>query len=181
VSQPVVLRTAGLFVLWSVLFQVFAGFFPTYLIDVKGLSAQVATTLFGFFFALGIPMKLVAGRAYDSVGVRVPVLTIMSAAGLAFAALPFAATVWSFVILTVFASSILGFETIVISDLTRRFPEGTRGTNLGALRTVYITLGSLSPVLFGAIADRGYFDEAFLGVAVLAGVVVLVVFASIDY
>jgi MFS family permease len=175
-----VLRTAGLLVLWSVLFQVFAGFFPTYLIDVKGLSAQVATTLFGFF-ALGIPMKLVAGRAYDSVGVRVPVLTIMGAAGLALAALPFAATVWSFVILTVFASSILGFETIVISDLTRRFPEGTRGTNLGALRTVYITLGSLSPVLFGAIADRGYFDEAFLGVAVLAGVVVLVVFASIDY
>nr|WP_303650212.1 MFS transporter [Halalkalicoccus sp. NIPERK01] len=181
VFQPIVLRGTALLVVWGVIMQAFIGFYPTYLIDTKGLSVQVATVLFGLFFALGVLIKPVAGRAYDRIGVRVPLLAIMSTAGLALGALPFAGEVWLFALLTVLASSLLGFETIVISDLTRRLPDGTRGTNLGALRTVYIALGALSPVLFGAVADRGYFDEAFLGIAVLAGVVVLVVFLSIEY
>jgi MFS family permease len=180
-SQPVVLRGTVLLVLWGVIIQSFMGFYPTYLIDVKGLSAQLSTVLFGFFFALGILLKPIAGRAYDSVGVRAPLLVLMSFAGLALGGLPFTGEVWLFVLLTVFASSLLGFETIMISDLTQRLPDGTRGTNLGALRTVYIALGALSPVAFGAVADRGFFGEAFLGLAVLAGVVVLVVFTSIEY
>jgi MFS family permease len=180
-SHPVVLRGTVLLVLWGVIMQAFIGFYPTYLIDVKGLSGQVATVLFGFFFALGVLMKPVAGRAYDAVGVRVPLLAIMGTAGLALLALPFTGDLWPFVLLTALASSLLGFETIVISDLTRRLPDGTQGTNLGALRTVYIALGALSPVLFGAVADRGYFDEAFVGTAVIAGVVVLIVFVSVDY
>jgi MFS family permease len=180
-SHPVVLRGTVLLVLWGVIMQAFIGFYPTYLIDVKGLSGQVATVLFGFFFALGVLMKPVAGRAYDAVGVRVPLLAIMGTAGLALLALPFTGDLWPFVLLTALASSLLGFETIVISDLTRRLPDGTQGTNLGALRTVYIALGALSPVLFGAVADRGYFDEAFIGTAVIAGMVVLIVFVSVDY
>jgi MFS family permease len=179
-SHPIVLRGTMLLVLWGVIMQAFIGFYPTYLIDMKGLSIQAATVLFGFFFALGILMKPIAGRAYDRIGVRFPLLVIMSATGLSLGTLPFAGKLWLFVLLTMLASSLLGFETIVISDLTRRLPDGTQGTNLGALRTVYIALGALSPVLFGAVADRGYFDEAFLAIAVLAGVVLLIVFASID-
>ena len=179
--RPVVVRGTVLLVLWSVIMQAFIGFYPTYLIDVKALSVQAATVLFGFFFALGILMKPIAGRVYDGRGVRIPLLVITSTAGLALGALPFAETTWAFLFLTVLASGLLGFETVVISDLTRRFPDGTRGTNLGALRTVYVALGASSPVLFGAIADRGYFDEAFLGIAVLAGVVLLIVVATVEY
>jgi len=126
-------------------------------------------------------MKPVAGRAYDRIGVRVPLLVLMSTASVGLFAFPFVSEVWLFVLLTVLASTLLGFETVVISDLTRRLPNGTQGTSLGALRMVYIALGALSPVVFGAVANRGYFDEAFLGAAALAGVVVLVVFTSIDY
>ncbi|KYH26409.1 putative 3-hydroxyphenylpropionic transporter MhpT [Halalkalicoccus paucihalophilus] len=179
--RPNVLRGTVLLMLWSVIMQVFIGFYPTYLIDEKGLSATVATVLFGFFFALGILMKPIAGRAYDRIGVQFPLLVIMGVTSIALGALPFVEGVWLFVPLTVLVSSVLGFETIVISDLTRRLPDGTRGTNLGALRTVYIGLGALSPVLFGAVADRGYFDQAFLGVAGLAGVVVLIVLVSVEY
>nr|WP_049888775.1 MFS transporter [Natronococcus occultus] len=181
VSDPIVLRGTALLVLWAVIIQAFMGFYPTYLIDEKGFSGQASTVLFGFFFALGILLKPIAGRAYDSVGVRTPLLVIMSAAGVALAALPAVDAAWPFVVLTVLASSLLGFETIVISDLTRRLPDGTRGTNLGALRTVYLALGAVSPVVFGAIADLGYFDEAFVGIAGLAGLVVCIVFVSVDY
>jgi predicted MFS family arabinose efflux permease len=180
-SQPVVLRGTLLLVLWSVVMQAVIGFYPTYLTDMKGLSIQAATVLYGFFFALGVLMKPIAGRAYDRVGVRIPLLVLMSTASVGLVTLPFAEKIWLLVLLTVLTSSLLGFETIVISDLTRRLPSGTQGMNLGALRTVYIALGALSPVVFGAVADRGYFDEAFLGAALLAGMVVLIVSASIDY
>lgn len=180
-SQPAIRRGIVLLMLWSVIMQAFIGFYPTYLIDEKGLSSQVATVLFGFFFALGILMKPIAGRAYDGIGVQFPLLAIMGTTSLALVALPLIEAVWLFVLLTVLVSTILGFETIVISDLTRRLPDGTQGTNLGALRTIYIALGALSPVLFGAVAERGYFDEAFFGIAVLSGVVVLIVFVSIEY
>lgn len=179
-SQPFVLRGTLLLVLWGVILQAFIGFYPTYLIDVKDLSSPVATALFGFFFALGILLKPIAGRAYDSIGVRPPLLAIMAAAAAGLAAVPFARGLLPFVLITVLAGSLLGFETIVISDLTRRLPDRSRGTNLGALRTVYIALGALSPVVFGSVADRGYFGEAFLGLAVLAGLTGLFVFVAID-
>jgi MFS family permease len=180
-SDPIVLRGTVLLVLWSVVMQAVIGFYPTYLTDIKGLSVQVATVLYGFFFALGVLLKPIAGRAYDRVGVRVPLLVLMSTASLGLGALPFVGGIWSLTVLTVLASTLLGFETIVISDLTGRLPDETQGTSLGAVRTVYIALGALSPVLFGAVADWGYFDEAFLGAGILAGVVALIVLASIDY
>lgn len=180
-TRPRILLGIVLLVLWSIVMQAVIGFYPTYLTDEKGLSVQAATVLFGFFFALGILMKPAAGRAFDRIGVRVPLLVFMGAAGIALSLLPFVANVWLLVLVTVLASGLLGCETIVISDLTRRLPDGAQGTNLGALRTVYVGVGGLSPILFGAIADQGYFDEAFLGAGALAMIVVLVVFILIEY
>lgn len=180
-TRPRILLGLVLLVLWSVVMQAMIGFYPTYLIDEKGLSVQAATVLFGFFFALGILMKPAAGRAFDRIGVRVPLLVFMGAAGIALSLLPFVGNVWLLGLVTVLASGLLGFETIVISDLTRRLPDGAQGTNLGALRTVYVGVGGLSPILFGAIADQGYFDEAFLGAGALAMIVVLVIFILIEY
>jgi MFS family permease len=180
-TRPRILLGIGLLVLWSVVMQSVIGFYPTYLTEEKGLSVQAATILFGFFFALGMLMKPAAGRAFDRIGVRVPLLVFMGAAGIALSLLPFVGNVWLLVLVTVLASGLLGFETIVISDLTQRLPDGAQGTNLGALRTVYVGIGGLSPILFGAIADQGYFDEAFLGAGALAMIVVLIVFILIDY
>lgn len=179
--QPVVVHAVVLLVLWGAIIQAFIGFYPTYLIDVKGLPTHIATGLFGLFFALGSLVKPIAGRAYDRVGVRYPLLVMMSVTAVALIALPFSTELWSFVVITVLASSVLGYETIVISNLTEQLPENTRGTGLGSLRTIYIMLGALSPVLFGAVANRGYFDEAFFGIAVLTGLVVVLVEYYIDY
>lgn len=179
--RPVVRHSVVLLVLWATVVQAFIGFYPTYLIDVKGLPSTTATVLFGFFFALGSLVKPVAGRAYDRVGVRYPLAVMMGVTALTLAALPFASGLPSFVVLTVLASAILGYETVVISNLTDRLPDGSRGTKLGALRTVYVMLGALSPVAFGGIADRGYFDEGFLGIAAVSVLVVAFVLVYVDY
>nr|WP_281193778.1 MFS transporter [Halorubrum sp. F4] len=179
--RPVVRHSIVLLVLWATVVQAFIGFYPTYLIDVKGVPSTTATVLFGFFFALGSLVKPVAGRAYDRVGVRYPLAVMMGVTALTLAALPFASGVPSFVALTVLASAILGYETVVISNLTDHLPDGSRGTKLGALRTVYIMIGALSPVAFGGIADRGYFDEGFLAIAAVSLLVVAFVLVFVDY
>ena len=126
-SQPIVLPGTLLLVLWSVVMQAVIGFYPTYLTDMKGLSIQVTTVLYGSFFALGVLMKPIAGRAYDHVGVRVPLLVLMSTAGLGLVTLPFVGELWLLVLLTVLASSLLGFETVVISISRGGFRMGHRG------------------------------------------------------
>lgn len=179
--RPVVRHSIVLLVLWATVVQAFIGFYPTYLIDVKGIPSTTATLLFGFFFALGSLIKPVAGRAYDRVGVRSPLAVMMGVTALTLAVIPFANGLPSFVALTVLASAILGYETVVISNLTDRLPDGSRGTNLGALRTIYVMIGALSPVAFGWIADRGYFDEGFIGIAVMSLLVVAFVLVYVDY
>lgn len=181
VRQPAVATATLLLILWEVLLQAFMGFFPTYLVEVKGVSTQLAAGLFGLYFALGVLIKPISGRMYDRIGVRYPLLVILSMTVVGFVALPFFEPIWLLVIVTALVSGLLGFETVVISDLTRRLPNETRGINLGVLRTVYIILGALSPVVFGAIADRGYFSEAFFLYAALAVVGIVFVLYFVDY
>lgn len=179
--QSVVGYALVLLISWATIMQAFIGFYPTYLIDVKGLPPHIATGLFGLFFALGSFIKPLSGRAYDRVGVRIPLLVIMGLTAIGLVALPLSTDLWAFVVVTVLASSVLGFETIVISDVTGKLPKDTQGTGLGSLRTLYIMLGALSPVLFGAVADQGYFNEGFVGLAVLAGLVIVFVISQIEY
>lgn len=50
-----------------------------------------------------------------------------------------------------------------------------KGTGLAFLRTLYMTIGAASPVLFGALAERGFFDEGYFVLAAFAiGAMVLV-------
>ncbi len=179
--RPVVAHALVLLVLWGVVTQAFMGFYPTYLIDVEEFSTTVATGLFGLFFALGSVVKPIAGRAYDRIGVRYPLLAMMSLTAIGLGSLPFSEGFWSFVGVTALTSSVLGYETVLMSSLTEKLPAGTQGTGLGGLRTVYIMLGALSPVAFGAVADRGYFDEAFLGVAALSALTVVMIALLVDY
>lgn len=58
-------------------YQAFTGFFPTYLVVVKGFSPTVAGGLFALFFAFGIGIKPLAGLAYDRVGARAALFVVL--------------------------------------------------------------------------------------------------------
>ena len=180
-GQPVAIEGFFLLILWGIIIQAVLGFYPTYLIEMKGFPTQIAAVLFGVFFALGAVIKPLSGRAYDRVGVKRPTAVAMGIAAVGLASFPMIDGFWPIVFATVLVSTLLGYETIVISNLTYELPDKTQGTGLGALRTGYITLGALSPVIFGAIAERGYFDEAFFGLAAISGITVAVLVVFIDY
>lgn len=171
-SQPSIVVVAILQFLGYVAWQGFTGFYPTYLINIKGLSPAVATLLFGGFFGLGVIIKPIVGSVYDRFGIRRSFPIVMGVFMVSVGLLPLLEGFWSIVIATVFLSSILGYGTITLSYLTTALPESVQGTGLGTLRTIYMTIGAGSPVVMGALADRGFFDEAFLLLAVVAAVAI---------
>lgn len=173
--QPSIRRGTAILVVGNVVWQAFTGFYPTYLVEAKGVSAGLAAGLFGLFFSLGIVMKLLAGGSYDRIGPRWTLGVVLAVAGLGFAALPFVAGLWPIVGITVLTSAFLGYGTVVLTYLTESLPTAIQGTGLGFLRTGYLLVGAPSPALVGAAANRGFFDEAFLGLAALVVVMILLV------
>jgi MFS family permease len=64
----------------------------------------------------------------------------------------------------------LGSGAITQSYLSETIPPEIEGTGLGAVRSSASLLASMGPVLFGAIAERGFFDEGYVSLALLMGV-----------
>ena len=173
--QPAIVVVTAIQILTYCVWQAFTGFYPTYLIEVKGFSEGVATALFSAFFALGIVVQPLAGRLYDRFGIRRSLPIVLGIIAVALAALPALEGFRPIVAGTILLSSILGYGTMTLPYMTAAFPSDMKGTGLGFLRTFYMTIGAASPVLFGAFADRGYFDEGYLvlaGFAIVATVLV---------
>jgi len=159
--------------LYILVWQAFTGFYPTYLIERKGLSSSTAALLFSAFFAIGVIVKPAAGAAYDRVGARTALVIVLSAPVIGLVALPFVESVAALVVVTALVSTMLGSGAITQAFLSEAFPEEIRGTGLGTVRTAVATLGAAGPVLFGVVADRGYFDEGYLLLAAILLAVIL--------
>ena len=171
--EPTMAFMALILFLYIMIWQSFTAFYPTYLTTMKGLSPAVASLLFGFFFAMGVMIKPLAGAAYDRVGMRTSLVGVLvpSIGGLAL--LPLVDSVWLLLVLTAAISIMLGSGAITQSFLAEMFPEGTQGTGLGVIRMSTSTLGAGGPVLFGVIADYGFFDEGYFMLAAIMVVVVM--------
>ena len=173
---PTILTMALLLTVFVGVWQTFSAFYPTYLIDVKGLAPPVASGLFGLFFAFGVVAKPAAGLAYDSVGIRLSLPLVLSGSIVGLLLLPSARGVLPLAGVTVLISSMLGSGAIIQTYLADTIPEEIQGTGLGVVRSVGAGIGASGPVLFGAFAERGHFDEGYL---VLGGLVAVVTVISL--
>ncbi|MBS3760793.1 MFS transporter [Halodesulfurarchaeum sp.] len=169
-TRTMLLVTVVLF-FYILVWQSFTGFYPTYLVEIKGLSPSVAGTVFALFFGVGIVVKPVSGAAYDRIGMRGSLAAVLVGPVAGLAMLPFVEGFVPLVVLTALVSTMLGSGAITQSYLAEEIPAEIRGTGLGVVRTTAASLGAVGPVLFGILADGGYFDEAYL---ILAGLMVLI-------
>ena len=176
IRRPTIVTTALVLTLGFGMWQAFTGFYPTYLIEQKGLSPTVATSLFGLYFALGIGIQPATGAAYDRFGIRRTLPVLFVVVGVALALLPTLEGLVPLVGITVVLSFMLGNIAVLLPYLTAQLPDEIQGTCLGLIRTIYMTIGAASPLVFGAIADRGLFDEAFWILAAVLAVNLLFVF-----
>ncbi len=170
--SPQIISGTVVFVIGVGIWQAFTGFYPTYLVEIKGLSTTTAGVLFGLFFALSAVMHPISGIVYDRWGIRHTIgLSSISVVG--FFALPVAEGMTVLIIITIIISTLLGYATALEAYLVGSLPEDMEGTGFGVLRTFVFTIGAGSPILFGWVAERGYFDQVFL---ILGAFLVLMVF-----
>ncbi|RKD88038.1 MFS transporter [Halopiger aswanensis] len=170
ITDRLILLISSIHFLLFFVYQGFTGFYPTYLVEAKGVSPGVAATLFGWFFVIGILVQPAAGAGGDRLGVRPTLLVVAAVSTIALGILPFVHGTLGLVLVTTVASTLLGSTPLTQTYLVNKLPETVSGTGLGLLRTVYIGLGATGPVVVGAIADRGFFDVAFFGLAAVAAI-----------
>lgn len=164
--MEVLLVTAMLILAISV-WQTFTGFYPTYLVEVKDLSPTAAAGLYSFFFGLAIVVQPFAGTVYDRLGIRRTLPLFFTAAAVGFALLYFVTGVWALAGVTVLLGCITSTMAVTMPYLTDVLSEEIQGTGLGMLRTTYMLIGAGSPTIFGTIAELGYFEIGFSGLALL--------------
>lgn len=156
--------------------QAFTALYPTYLVVEKGLSPSLASVLFGVFFAAGALVKPVAGMAYDRIGMRWALIGVLIGPIVGLLALPWVdGLVWLLGV-TLAISTMLGNGAVTQSFVAEQFPPAMQGTGLGVIRTAAAVIGSTGPVIFGVVAERGFFNEGYLALAVILVVVVLLTF-----
>ena len=148
----------------------FLGFYPTYLVEVKGLSPQVAALVFGLYFAVGVVVQPVVGAASDALGPRVTLTTIAGLFFLGLLAVPAGESVLFFVLVTVLLSNRNGVGVVTNTFIAETLPADVKGTGLGLLRSTWILVGATSPLFVGYLGDFGRLDQAFLVLAGFAGV-----------
>ncbi|WP_135665500.1 MFS transporter [Halorhabdus rudnickae] len=168
-----ILFFAFILFLYILVWQSFTSFYPTYLAEQKPLSETTAGLLFSLFFAVGVVVKPAAGVAYDRIGPRRSLVAVLSGPVLGLAALPLVDSLAGIIVITALVSTMLGSGAITQSFLSEAFSEEARGTGLGIVRTTAATLGAAGPLVFGLIADRGFFDEGYFLLAGLMAVIVL--------
>lgn len=173
-----VLRTPEIGFMTAILFlhmfiwQSFTAFYPTYLTTIKGFSPSVASLLFGFFFAVGVGVKPVAGAAYDRIGMKRSLVGVLTPALVGFFSLPLVENIWVIVGITALISAMLGTGAITQSFLADAFDNDMQGTGLGIVRTITAALAAGGPVVFGVIADNGYFDAGYIVLAAIMAIVI---------
>lgn len=162
--------------LYIFLWQAFTAFYPTYLVLEKGISEPVAGLLFGAFFAVGAIIKPIGGFAHDRVGMRLSLMAVLIGPVVGFFLLTIVESILTLILVTILLSSMLGTGAITQTFLAEKFSAKMRGTGLGIVRTTSAVLGAAGPVVFGVIADYGFFDEGYIALGVLLFIVVVLTY-----
>jgi len=167
VARPGLRRLVLAYVLFAFSWQSTTAFLPTFLRESKGLPPVVANAGFAALFLVGAVAKPTAGWLGDRVEKRrvAPAALLLGAVALASVLLVRSTPV---VVLGVvlFAAGLLSFPPVMQAYLMDRLPDESMGGDLGAMRSVYISVGATGPTVTGAIADASSFGVAF---TVLAG------------
>nr|WP_255169604.1 MFS transporter [Natrononativus amylolyticus] len=167
-AKPAIVIATLVQLLGFAVWQVYTGFYPTYLIEVKGLPTAFVTVMFGLFFALGVVVQPLSGAAYDRFGIRRSLPAVMGCAAVGLALFPLLEGLVPILLITMLSSTLLGVTVMTMPYLTGALPTDMQGTGLGTIRTTFMLIGAGAPAVAGVLADLDLFDEVFFLLAGLA-------------
>lgn len=151
----------------------FLGFYPTYLIEVKGFSPQVAAILFGMYFAFGVAIQPLTGIIRDQFGSKRTLTLVVGMFFLGLVALQFGESLVHILLLTALLSHRNGVGVVTNTFIADTLDNDIKGSGLGLLRTSWNLIGAMSPIFVGFLGDLGQLHFAFLVLAGIAGMATL--------
>lgn len=151
------------YALYAFTWQSATGFLPTYL-RAKELSPAIANAGLAVLFVVGAIVKPLAGGLGDRVprGLLAPAVLVVAATalvGLVISSTPATALI----AVAVFSAGLLAYPPVMQAYLMDSFPGDSMGGDLGAMRSVYIGIGSLGATYVGVVAQFVDYDTAFTG------------------
>ncbi|MFP9061659.1 MFS transporter [Natrialbaceae archaeon A-chndr2] len=166
--QPRILIITLILLINTFIIQGFTAFYPTYLMDVKGISPTLATLLFGLFFTTGIIVQPISGVGNDNFSPSLTIAMFVGCIVVGLFFLPFFNSIYNIIAVTILLSALMGTPPTATSQLVHLLPDEIKGSGLGLLRTLYMLVASTGSIFIGFLADLNYFDEAFIALGIIA-------------
>lgn len=172
IRRPSIVYTVAVAAALAFAFQSVISFYPTFLVEHRGLSTGRAGVLFAAIFLIWIAFTPVFGRLADRVGHDgvLSVTLVSLAAGLAIGLVAEGVVI----LLAVGLMGVgMSWGGVVASRFMANLPAADRATGYGAVRAVYLLLGSAGSVVTGALAGSAGWVTAYgVSVGLLAAAVV---------
>ena len=151
------------YALYAFTWQAATGFLPTYL-RAKELSPWIANAGLAVLFVVGAVVKPLSGGLGDRVprGLLAPGVLVVAAGALVVVVLSSTPAV-ALAGIAVFAAGLMAYPPVMQAYLMDSFPGDSMGGDLGAMRSVYIGIGSLGATYVGVVAQYVDYDTAFAG------------------
>jgi MFS family permease len=153
--------------------QGFIGLFPVYLIQIKGFSPQTAALVFGLYFVASVVTQTLSGVSMDYFGPRTTIVTLLGLFFVSLLALPAVEGLVPILMLTMLLSVRSGVGVVNNTYIAEILPEDVKGSGLGLLRTGWILIAAMGPLVIGYFADQNLFNEGYMLLAGIIGVSVL--------
>lgn len=151
----------------SFVIQGFTSFYPTYLTVTKELSPEVAATLFGTFFAIGVFIQPLSGVLLDRYGPRMTIVITLGGGVVALWLLPFVYNLLALVVVTMLFGNCLGCGVVTQTYIANSLPDDVQGTGFGTVKAGWMLIGATSPLLIGVFAEYSSLDDGFLALALV--------------
>jgi len=150
-------------------------FFPTYLVENRGLDVQGAAVAYTLVLAAGVPGQLIGGKAADKIGSKK--VLIATSVGVCLSLISillvpiYLVGIALFIVL--YGLSFYAHQPALNSLTGFLSPQKQRGAVYGIFFFTSFGIGSISQVIAGYIADLYGLDSAFIMLTVFAVVALL--------
>jgi MFS family permease len=168
-TRPGVAYTVAVAVAGGYTFQAFSSFFPTFLVQYRGVEPGAAGVALGVGFALSAVAQTVAGRLSDAVGRDAAIAASFVLAGTGVTTLLAVPGTVGLVAGTVVLGVGIAWPGVVQARVMDQLSDAERGVGFGLARTVYMFVAAAGSVLTGVLADVGGWPLAYGAVLVVLG------------
>lgn len=144
-------------------------FLPSYMVLELGLPSIEVGVLFAIFLGAGIPAPYVWGHLSDKFHRRKVVMLTMSMAAILWYVLPYGSgSLQLLMILATLGFACQGVGGVIQAIVADKTIIENRDITYGIYFTIASTIGSLSPVILGYLADSFSFQASFTYVALVS-------------